>query len=106
MIRPDNVIREIIRVPESEADTFVGPRNIRRLERDVLEGFGVMPGMIPDVLSFPFILCDIFFLQCICVFCLLSHSLNTHSIFYLTTRTLIFILVSVLVDLVRTTNTC
>jgi hypothetical protein len=53
MITPDNVIREIIRVPESEADTFVGPRNIRRLERDVLEGFGVMPGVIPDVLSLP-----------------------------------------------------
>ena len=51
IIKPDNVIREIIRVPESEADTFVGPRGIRRFERDVLEGFGVMPGVIPDVLS-------------------------------------------------------
>ena len=49
IIKPDSVIREIIRVPDSEADTFVGPRNIRRLERDTLEGFGVMPGIIPDV---------------------------------------------------------
>lgn len=49
IIKPDSVIREIIRVPDSEADTFVGPRNIRRLERDTLEGFGVMPGVIPDV---------------------------------------------------------
>jgi Rox3 mediator complex subunit len=49
VITPDSIIREILRVPESEADTFVGPRNIRRLERDVLEGFGVMPGVIPDV---------------------------------------------------------
>jgi hypothetical protein len=48
-IKPDSVIREIIRVPEQEADTFVGRANIRRLERDVLEGFGVMPGVIPDV---------------------------------------------------------
>lgn len=39
----------MMRVPESEADTFVGPKNIRRLERDTLEGFGVMPGVIPDV---------------------------------------------------------
>ena len=49
IIRPDSRIREDIRVPESEADTFVGPKNIRRLERDTLEGFGVMPGVIPDV---------------------------------------------------------
>lgn len=49
VIKPDSIIREILRVPESEADTFVGPRNIRRLERDTLEGFGVMPGVIPDV---------------------------------------------------------
>ena len=53
IIKPDSVIREIIRVPESEADTFVGPRNIRRLERDTLEGFGVMPGVIPDVYHHP-----------------------------------------------------
>ena len=49
VIKPDSVIREIIRVPEQEADTFVGRANIRQLERDVLEGFGVMPGVIPDV---------------------------------------------------------
>ena len=49
MIKPDSIIQEIIRVPESEADTYVGPRNIRRLEKDKLEGFGVMPGVIPDV---------------------------------------------------------
>ena len=49
IIKPDNVIRSILQVPESEADTFVGPRNIRRLDRDTLEGFGVMPGIIPDV---------------------------------------------------------
>jgi hypothetical protein len=50
IIKPDSIIREIIRVPESEADTFVGPKNIRRMERDTLEGFAVMPGIIPDVL--------------------------------------------------------
>jgi len=49
VIKSDTIIREILRVPESEADTFVGPRNIRQLERDTLEGFGVMPGVIPDV---------------------------------------------------------
>ena len=49
IIKPDSVIREILRVPESEADTFVGPKNIRKLERETLEGFGVMPGVIPDV---------------------------------------------------------
>lgn len=48
-IKQDSIIREILRVPESEADTFVGPKTIRRLERDTLEGFGVMPGIIPDV---------------------------------------------------------
>ena len=82
MIRPDNVIREIIRVPESEADTFVGPRNIRRLEKDVLEGFGVMPGMIPDVFSFPFILCKVL-LFTMHMRCLLSHSLDAHSISFI-----------------------
>jgi len=51
IIKPDNVIREMLRVPESEADTFVGPRNIRRLDRDTLEGFAVLPGIIPDVVS-------------------------------------------------------
>ena len=49
VIKPESVIREVLQVPESEADTFVGPRNIRRLEREALEGFGVMPGIIPDV---------------------------------------------------------
>lgn len=57
MIKSDTIIREILRVPESEADTFVGPRNIRRLERDTLEGFGVMPGVIPDVCLLLFCLC-------------------------------------------------
>ena len=49
IIKPDNVIREMLRVPESETDTFVGPRNIRRLDREALEGFAVLPGVIPDV---------------------------------------------------------
>jgi hypothetical protein len=51
IIKQDSIIREMLRVPESEADTFVGPNKIRRLERDALEGFGVMPGIIPDVFS-------------------------------------------------------
>jgi hypothetical protein len=49
IIKPDSLIRDILKVPESEADTVVGPRNIRRFERETLEGFGVMPGTIPDV---------------------------------------------------------
>jgi Rox3 mediator complex subunit len=49
VIKSDTLIRDILRVPESEADTYVGPRNIRRLDRETLEGFGVMPGIIPDV---------------------------------------------------------
>jgi len=53
IIKPDSVIRDILRVPESEADTFVGPRHIRKLERETLEGFGVMPGVIPDVCFLP-----------------------------------------------------
>jgi hypothetical protein len=52
IIKPDSIIRQLLKVPESEADTFVGPRNIRRLERETLEGFGVMPGLIPDVYPF------------------------------------------------------
>jgi len=52
IVKPDNIIREMLRVPDSEADTFVGPRNIRRLDRETLEGFAVLPGTIPDVLSF------------------------------------------------------
>lgn len=54
VIKPESIIRELLQVPESEADTFVGPRNIRRLEREVLEGFGVMPGIIPDVWNLDF----------------------------------------------------
>jgi hypothetical protein len=57
IIKPDSIIREILRVPESEADTFVGPRNIRKMERETLEGFGVMPGIIPDVRSIPPCIC-------------------------------------------------
>jgi len=57
IIKPDSIIRDILRVPESEADTFVGPRNIRRMERETLEGFGVMPGVIPDVRSTPSCIC-------------------------------------------------
>jgi hypothetical protein len=53
IIKPDAVIREIIRVPDSEADTFVGPRNIRRLESEALEVFSVVPGVIPDVRPVP-----------------------------------------------------
>lgn len=50
IIKPDSMIRDILRVPEGEVDTFVGPRNIRRLERESLvEGFNIMPGVIPDV---------------------------------------------------------
>lgn len=49
IIKPESVIRDMLRVPDSELDTFVGPRNIRRFERDVIEGFSVMPGVIPDV---------------------------------------------------------
>ena len=50
LIKPDSIIRDILRVPEGEVDTYVGPKNIRRLEREtLLEGFNIMPGVIPDV---------------------------------------------------------
>jgi hypothetical protein len=50
IIKPDSMIRDVLRVPEGEVDTFVGPRNIRRLEREtLLEGFNILPGVIPDV---------------------------------------------------------
>ena len=51
VIKPDSIIREIIRVPESEADTFVGRKNIKRPGKETLEGFAIMPGVIPDVSS-------------------------------------------------------
>jgi len=50
IIKPDSIIRDILRVPEGEVDTYVGPKNIRRLEREtLLDGFNIMPGVIPDV---------------------------------------------------------
>jgi hypothetical protein len=50
IIKPDSMIRDVLQVPEGEVDTFVGPRNIRRLEREtLLEGFNILPGVIPDV---------------------------------------------------------
>jgi len=72
IIKPDAVIREIIRVPDSEADTFVGPRNIRRLESEALEVFSVVPGVIPDVPPRPpkttrFILHSTCVCVCVCV---------------------------------------